>query len=444
MLTSITSVTARVALLATALSIGCHAGAPALFHAEDTATLHTLTSTLFTAVLSFTNVFAEPGQLLVFAGGRTHTPAGLAAQPYELWTAFGLTGAPQSTSYFFHDVLTNRVGFGMQSFSCADVLSISPGAQIVELLARVRVPPSHAVFVDNLALNALFIPDSGTSVSCMVVRLPSTSIYPATSVWQTVVVTNVNLQAGRYLLVGAAATANAVFGSRADAELRLELNTEIFPYADFQLPSVDLDGTDRSVVLHRGGDFNDVVVTNAALQIKVSTSRNQPVKLYRAMLALIHDQRWAEDWVIQGRPVGQTWYWSGGTTSLPPEVLNFDMPYDTLHLACSVVGTTEQQARCQVQLSHNDSTTGAPLRQDELAREFNLPQYVPGQFSLFHEAPMGSNRFTTVFGTAPPTPQTPLYRTEGWQCVIAIPVPEPMGMVCIALGAWLLHCRSRR
>ncbi len=410
------------------ITLNSFAGQVDIFGARNR-TQAILVSTTFKNVVSFTNTFIESGKLLVFADGMFNVNYGTWEDPFEAVMAIRQNDDIINTSKHYQDGFTNRTGFACTSMSIADVLDVSPGENIIELAVKTEI--GSTIYLREPVLNMIFVPDNGSIVSCYVARVESTDVYVASNDYQDIISTNLNLSAGDYLIVGTASLTPAVAGESCLTYLRPNISGYYMqPEAEVSLGNTGGDGMDRSVVVSRGCQIIDSVVTNFKLQI---LSPYNHVKSYRSALFILYQPMniTPKEINLEYSHWATSWWWSVSSSNFETKSFNYTEPQKALQFCSFTLYTTNESCRPAVQLMWNN-LIDTPLREEELANGINLPYSFPGHITHFNPfAGAWNHDISTEVKHGFNTPPNSLNSPSRWQYVVSVPIPEP------GLGIWI-------
>jgi hypothetical protein len=401
----------------------------------------------FVSVVSFSNDFAESGKMLVFAETFAYSPH-FWSHPFEAQFGLQQNGVIINSSIHYQDAFTNRSGYAATTISFADVLDISPGNNSIDF--QIKIKQQVDAYLSEPTMNMIFVPDNGSVVSCHVARMNIATPFTASSDWQDIIFTNLNLDAGDYLLVGTAAAAPIAADQNANFYIRIKASSYQLPQAEIDLKGIGDDGMDRSIVVSRGDQILNTPVTNFHLQVR--TPYNS-VKFYRAALFIIYQPFGILQTEIQidSVPGPLTWDWSNSNTNFEKGVVYYSEPKTVLQLSSFTLTTTNNRSRTKTQLLWNDATIGFP-REEELANGINIPYCYSSHLTWVNEVATGSNIFSTLIGhgTYDSAPQdSSISSPSRWQSTVAITIPEPFyscpanaGVSFIIYYLLFINCRK--
>ena len=398
------------------------AGHVKIFSAKNNSQVIKLTNDLV-SVVSFSNNFTESGKLLIFAETFAYSPH-FWSEPFEAQFAFELNGTIVQSSMHYQDVFTNRTGYAATTISFADALDISPGNNTINF--QIKIKQQVDAYLSEPTMNMIFIPDNGSVVSCHVARMEIATPFTASSDWQDIIFTNLNLDAGDYLIVGTAAAAPVAGDQNANFYLRAKAASYQLPQAEIDLKDIGDDGMDSSIVISRGDQIANTPVTNFHLQIRTPYDS---VTLYRAALFIIYQpfNIFQPEIQIDSVPGPLTWDWSNSNSNFEKGVVYYSEPKTVLQLSSFTLITTNNRCLTKTQLLWNDATVGFP-REEELANGINTPYCYSTHLTWVNKVASGSNIFSTLIGhgTYDSAPQdSSISSPSRWQSAVAVTIPEP-------------------
>ena len=400
------------------------AGRVDLFSAENHDQAIELTNELKT-VVAFTNNFIEQGKLLVFAEAMAHTSYGNWQEPFEAQFGLRQNGGLIYTSMHYQDGFTNRTGFASTSISMAEVLDISPGENIIDFQVRIR--NQAEIYLSEPVMNMIFVPDAGSVVSCFVARVDSTLNYDASNEWLNIVSTNMDLSAGEYFIVGTAAVAPGFAGSSANFYVRPNIMGYQLPEAEVDLKGIGDDGMDRSIVVSRGNQILNSIVTNFSFRIRTPYDN---VKIYRSALFIIYQplNMLQPEIQIDYAPGPTNWYWSNSNSNFEEKAVFYNEPRKVLQVSSFTLFTTSDRCLAKTHLLWNGYTYAGFGREEELDNGINLPYCYPGHSTWLNDFASGSHSFSMQVSHGffdLPSANGAMVSPSRWQSAISVPIPEP-------------------